>query len=621
MFFRRRLKFKYKLARGAKYYRCGPGIKRDNYQYTPGIVPYLVRWTIVAAIWTAAVLACILIYLAFTLPDVNDVIEQRRQPTITILDREGKRVASINDMYGERIEFFKLPPHVWQAVVAIEDRRFFRHSGVDARAVMRAVIQNVRSDARVQGGSTISQQLAKNLFLSPRKTMTRKTQELMLTLWLERKFSKEQILSLYLSRVSIAAGKFGFAAAAESVFGKSIYELEIPEAAILAGMLRSPSHYNPATNWDRAHARMRIVLDKMLEAKYITQLQHAEALLYTYAREGGGGTGGDTRYFIDYVMGALDSFVPNVSSDITIHTTLDLDAQKSAEAIVASVAMADGAKYGFGQAAALFMRTDGGILVMVGGRRYADSQFNRAVQMRRQPGSAFKPFVYLVALEAGMKPADTFVDEITSIGKWAPRNHDDKYHGKMTMTRALELSVNTVIVQIAKKVGINRIISSANRMGLVEPMARDMSITLGTADVSLLDLTSAYAVFANKGVGVLPYAIERIVDERGNVLWARSGSGVGRLVRESVVADMNFMLTAAVEGGTGANARVPGVVIAGKTGTSNENRDAWFVGFTSEIVGGIWIGNDNRSPMGENTYGGGVPARIFRSVITYMVQR
>jgi penicillin-binding protein 1A len=482
---------------------------------------------------------------------------------------------------------------------------------------LRALWRNISSESSLQGGSTITQQLAKNVFLSQRRTLARKIQEVMITLWLEGKFTKAQILALYLNRVSLVGGKYGISTASEALFGKPADRMSLPEAAIVAAMLKAPTRYNPASNPEASLARAKIVLEQMLEQGFITRAQYESALAYRYEKPAASTS--QIRYFTDYVMDELSSRAGEISSDITIRSTLDSRVQRTAENVAGSYVEKDGQKYSFSEIAAVVMDTDGAILAMVGGRDYRSSQFNRVSMMKRQPGSLFKPFVYLAALAAGMRPSDVFDDRITEISGWAPRNHDDRYTGRITMADALEKSVNTVPVQIAKKIGLKAIVSAAHRLGLVDKISSDYTIILGTSDTTLLDLTAAYAAFANSGLGVIPHSITKIEGSNGRTIYERSGSGVGRLVSESDAADMNAMLRRVIGGGTGAGADIPGASIRGKTGTSQNNRDAWFIGYGKRHVAGIWIGNDSGTPMSSASYGGTIPARVFRAIMTYVL--
>ena len=612
-------KFKYKLSWGCKVYHCGPAYrgKIKGYKYEKSFLKTILYYLFVLGIWAGIALSIFLLYLALTLPNIEHITNKTRSPSITIIDRNGEKITSINDMYGDTVDIETLPKHVWQAVIATEDKRFFNHFGVDIRGLLRALYNNIKANRTAQGGSTITQQLAKNVFLSKERSIQRKLQEVMITLWLENKFTKNQILSLYLNRVSLVGGKFGISIAAETIFGKSVYEINIAEAAILAGMLKAPSRLNPMKNLDESLSRMKVVLKLMKEQNYISDIEYQEAVAYQYQKQDANFN--QTRYFIDYTMDNFNSLIGDINTDIIIHTTLDEKVQKTLENIVKSYLTNDGAKYNFSQIASVILNTNGEILGLIGGADYTQSQFNRVNQMKRQPGSIFKPFVYLAALEYGLKPTDMFEDKITAIADWAPRNHDEKYMGPVSMAMALEKSLNTVPVQIAKKIGLKNIIKTAQKLGLVDKISNDYSIILGTSETTLLDLTSAYATFANKGYGVIPHSIRKITTPTGQIIYERKGSGVGKLISLQNTDMMNSMLKNVIEGGTGANANIIGENIYGKTGTSQNNRDAWFIGYSPKYITGIWIGNDNNTPMSDSSYGGTVPAKIFRTVMTYLI--
>lgn len=616
-------RFKYNLSRGCKAYRCGPAVRGKIRGYdgdsSHPILRALFYYLFILGIWAGIALSIVILYLALTLPNIEHITNKTRSPSITILDRNDEKITAINDMYGDTVEVEKLPKHVWQAVIATEDKRFFSHFGVDIHGLLRAIYNNIKANRTAQGGSSITQQLAKNVFLSKERSIKRKLQEVMITLWLEHKFTKNQILSLYLNRISLVGGKYGIAIAAENIFGKSIYDINIAESAILAGMLRAPSKLNPAKNPDASISRMKVVLKLMREQNYITEDEYITAMNYKYEKQ-------DTnfnqiRYFIDYTMDSFNSLIGDISTDIIIHTTLDSKIQKTAENITKTYLENDGEKYNFSQIATVIMNTDGEILGLIGGSDYSQTQFNRVSQMKRQPGSIFKPFVYLAGLESGLTPTDIFDDKPTSIGDWTPRNHDEKYLGPVTMKTALEKSLNTVPVQIAKKIGLKNIIKTAQKLGLVDKLSNDYSIILGTSETTLMDLTSAYATFANNGKGVIPHTINEITTPSGEVIYSRHGSGVGTIISEKYTNDMNSMLKSVIEGGTGANANIAGETIYGKTGTSQNNRDAWFIGYTPKYITGIWIGNDNNTPMSSSSYGGTIPAKIFKAIMTYIVVR
>lgn len=616
-------RFKYNLSRGCKAYRCGPAVRGKIRGYdgdsSHPILKTLFYYLFILGIWAGIALSIVILYLALTLPNIEHITNKTRSPSITILDRNDEKITAINDMYGNTVEVEKLPKHVWQAVIATEDKRFFSHFGVDIHGLLRAIYNNIKANRTAQGGSSITQQLAKNVFLSKERSIKRKLQEVMITLWLEHKFTKNQILSLYLNRISLVGGKYGIAIAAESIFGKSIYDINIAESAILAGMLRAPSKLNPAKNPDASISRMKVVLKLMREQNYITEDEYITAMNYKYEKQDTNFN--QTRYFIDYTMDSFNSLIGDISTDIIIHTTLDSKIQKTAENITKTYLENDGEKYNFSQIATVIMNTDGEILGLIGGSDYSQTQFNRVSQMKRQPGSIFKPFVYLAGLESGLSPTDIFDDKPTSIGDWTPRNHDEKYLGPVTMKTALEKSLNTVPVQIAKKIGLKNIIKTAQKLGLVDKLSNDYSIILGTSETTLMDLTSAYATFANNGKGVIPHTINEITTPSGEVIYSRHGSGVGTIISEKYTNYMNSMLKSVIEGGTGANANIAGETIYGKTGTSQNNRDAWFIGYTPKYITGIWIGNDNNTPMSSSSYGGTIPAKIFKAIMTYIVVR
>lgn len=612
-------KFKYKLSSGARAFHCGPVYHKKirGFKYTKGTWGKVFYYFIYCGIWSGIVLSIVLLYLALTLPNIEHITNQTRKPSITIVDRNNQKITSVNDIYGVTVDVESVPSYVWQAIVAVEDKRFYSHFGVDIKGLFRAVVNNVFKRKSAQGGSTITQQVAKNVFLSNKRTLSRKIQEVMITLWLEHKFTKNQILSLYLNRVSLVGGKYGIANAAESLFNKSIYDINVAEAAILAGMLKAPTRLNPLNNPEVSLSRAKVVLALMHEQKYITDSQYAEALEYEYVNPKN--KHNQVRYFIDYILNEMNSLVSDVSKDIIIYSTLDNNIQKTTESITQSYIEKNGDKYNFSQIATIVIDKEGHILSMIGGKNYTESQFNRTNQMKRQPGSVFKPFVYLTALEKGFKPSDMFNDKLTTIENWTPKNHDEKYVGAISMEDALEKSVNTVPVQIAKQIGLKSIISTARKLGLIDKISNDYTIILGTSETTLLDLTSAYATFANKGYGVIPHSIVKITDANGNVIYERSGSGVGKLLSNQEVENMNQMLRKVIKGGTGANANIPGTYICGKTGTSQNNRDAWFIGYSPDYITGVWIGNDNNEAMSNSSYGGTIPAKIFKAVMSYII--
>ncbi len=571
----------------------------------------------IISLWCFIAVLLILLYCGLTIPNIDDVMNQKRSPSITIVDRNNYKITAINNTYGNIVDMKQIPTYVWQAIVATEDKRFFTHYGIDPIGLIRAIYRNLKSSNRVQGGSTITQQLAKNIFLSREKTIKRKIQELLITFWLEYKFTKDEILSSYLNRVSLVSGKYGISIAAENIFGKTVNELNIAESAILAGMLRSPTRYNPKHNKELSLNRMKVILKLMYEQNYITKKEYETALLYDYIPVTISSNG--TRYFTDYVMDSFDSVIGNITDDIIITTTLDLAFQQKQEKIIDDFFKEYANKYNFSQIATITLNRQGEIIGMIGGKDYSKSQFNRAIQMKRQPGSTFKPFVYLAGLEYGLLPDDIFVDKPVAIGNWSPKNNDGKYIGTVTMEKSLQLSLNTIPVQIGKIIGLDKIIYTAKKLGLVDEITNDFSIILGTSSVSLVDITSAFAVFSNNGYGVLAHPITKITTVGNKVLYERKGSGIGKIIEPGHTINMNKMLKGVIREGTGQGANIKNQEIYGKTGTSQDNRDAWFVGYNKDYITGIWLGNDDYSKMSENSYGGTIPAKIFKSIMSLLI--
>jgi penicillin-binding protein 1A len=569
-------------------------------------------WSLVLAIWAGVIAGGVVVYYAHDLPEIDKVAEASRKPSVTLLARDGSTLATFGDLYGEQVSLADLPEVIPQAVMAVEDRRFYSHPGVDPIGLTRAMVANIEAGRIVQGGSTITQQLAKNLFLTPKQTIKRKVQEAILAVWLEWTFTKDEILSLYLNRVYLGAGTYGVDAASRRYFDKPASQVNLYEAAMLAGLLKAPSRLNPATDREAAHARARIVLEDMVEAGYISK---AEADRAARQRSAGTRTAGFRgRYFADWVLGEVRDYVGYHDHDLEVRTTLDPSTQRIAAQQLRRVLREQGAKRDASQAALVTMDPNGAVRALVGGRDYGESQFNRAVQAKRQPGSAFKPFVYLSALEALRIAPDTrMVDEPVRVDGWSPGNYAGKYYGEVTLREAFARSLNSVAVKLIDRVGPAEVVDVARRLGVTSQLDAHPSLALGTSEVTLLELTGAYAAFANRGRGVFPYAITRIVDSQGQVLYDRKGGGPGRVVAKTELAYMSDLMRANVEWGTGKGAQI-GRPAAGKTGTSQGFRDAWFVGFTAELVTGVWTGNDDGTPM-EKVTGGSIPADIWQATM------
>jgi penicillin-binding protein 1A len=564
-------------------------------------------------VWGFVALAALIGWYAYDLPDVSAINKFNRRPSVTFVAADGTPIATYGDLYGGAVSLDEMSPYLPQAVLATEDRRFYNHFGLDIFGVARAALTNLRSRRTVQGGSTITQQLAKNVFLSSERSFRRKVQEVMLALWLEHKFDKDQILTIYLNRVYLGAGTYGVEAASQRYFGRPARDLSAHEAAVIAGLLKAPSRYSPLSDPERAKSRAQEVLQNEVEAGYMSAEEAAAAAKQPLRVAAAGGSGRGVRYFTDWLIDEIPGFTGKVDRDLIVVTTLDARIQHAAEAEIERTLTREDQRAHASQASLVVMTPDGAIRAMVGGRNYGESQFNRATDGLRQPGSAFKPFVFLAAVEAGMRTDDRFSDGPIIIGDWSPRNFEREQHGMITAREALARSVNTATVRIAQKYGIDHAIAVANRLGISSPLRRDLATALGASEVTLLELTSAFAPFANGGEGVLAHAISAVRDTQGNPVYLRTGSGPGRVIERGALIAMTEMLKAVVLEGTGRAAGLDRAV-GGKTGTSQDFRDAWFLGFSADLVGGVWVGNDDGQPM-ERITGGTLPARIWHNVM------
>jgi len=570
------------------------------------------KWATTLLVWGLIGGVLIAGWFYADLPDVDEALAATRRPTVTLISADGQILAARGDLYGLPVQLRDLPAILPDAVLATEDRRFYQHFGIDLIGLTRATWANIKAKKIVQGGSTLTQQVAKNLFLTPKRSLKRKVQELMLALWLEHRFSKEQILTIYLNRVYFGSGTYGVDAASRKYFNRPASKVSTYEAALLAGLLKAPSRYNPLSSKQRAHARTVQVLRNLVAAGYLTSAQAKAAekgrrrALVTRSNRVG-------RYFADWVLKQVPSYVSGGDRDLSVITTLDAKLQKKAEMYLEKALAEGGRKRGAANGALVVLDTNGAVRAMVGGRNYAASQFNRVTQAKRQPGSAFKPLVYLAGLEAGLSPTSVMIDAPVRIDGWSPKNFNNKFAGKMTLTDALARSVNTIAVKVAQKAGPQRIVNIARRLGIREDLKPELSLALGTAEMTLLELTAAYGPFANGGFGLWPFGIQDITDGNGDVQYQRQGSGPGRVVAPGAVSAMNKMMSAVINTGTGKNARLNRPV-GGKTGTSQNYRDAWFIGYSADYVAGVWIGNDDGTPMKRLT-GGGLPAKIWAKVM------
>ncbi len=574
------------------------------------VLGFLVRWTVILGIWAMVAVLGVVAWYAYDLPDTRNLAGMERRPSVTFLAADGSVMATVGDVHGEAVQLHDLPGYMPAALLATEDRRFYQHFGVDPFGVARAIYQNLRAGRVVEGGSTITQQLAKNLFLTQDRTTRRKVQEALLALWLEHRFSKDEILTIYLNRVYFGAGTYGIDAAARRYFGKPATRVSLYESAVLAGLPKAPSRLNPLRDPALAADRASEVLDNMVEAGVLSANEAAAAKTNgtQLARVSGPSQG--NRYFADWASEQLSGYIGTATDDLIVSTTFQPRLQGLAEWAVHN-GLAEGAKVGVGQAALVALAPDGAVQAMVGGRDYAESQFNRAGQAMRQPGSSFKPFVWLAALEAGWRPDQLVVDQPVRIKNWSPKNFNGRYLGQMTLADALAQSVNTVSVQLVQQVGVDRVIAVAHRMGVTSDLGRDASLALGTSELTPVELAGALAPFANDGIGVIPYAIREIKDRSGRILYRRAGSGPGRVIRADHAAEMNRMLMGTIERGTARAASI-GRPAAGKTGTTQDYRDAWFAGWTPDLVTVVWVGNDDGQPM-RGVTGGTVPATIWRA--------
>ncbi len=557
----------------------------------------------------------LLVYYTVTLENPLLLRKQQASPSLKILARDGS-VMLDRGKADDYMPLDLLPRHVVEAVIATEDRRFYEHWGVDPAGLARAAFANLRMRRFAQGGSTLTQQLAKNLYLTSERTMSRKLDELLLALWLEARLSKDEILELYLNRVYFGGGAFGVEAAARRYFDKSARELTVTESAVLAGLLKAPTKFSPSSNPVQARSRARVVISKMAAAGYLSD-DEAATLIRTPIRFQEPSSSREQtglEYAVDYILEQLPFAVRGSQRGIVVETTIDSRLQHAAQAELAGVINASSAESAASQGAIVALDPEGGIRVLVGGRSYLESQFNRATKAKRQPGSAFKTFVYLNALESGMTPESTVYDLPVVINGWSPRNENGTYRGGLSLRQALAQSVNTVAVRLHADLGTKRTIATANRLGIRSELRNEPSLALGTSEVSLLEMTAAYGVFANGGAAVAPYVIERVRTADGQLLYQRPLQSGRTIVAARHVSEMNDMLNATLVSGTGRQAAIADHPAAGKTGTSQDFRDAWFVGFTSHLVGGVWIGNDNGRPM-NRIMGGTIPARVWRAVM------
>lgn len=571
-----------------------------------------VYWCLVLGIWGTIAVGGIVSYYAAKMPSASTWAIPDRPPNVRIVSVTGDMMANRGVTGGEALSLDEMSPYIPEALIAIEDRRFYSHFGVDPIGLARALVTNIAAGHTVAGGSTITQQLAKNLFLSPERTIERKVQEVLLALWLEHKFTKEQILEMYLNRVYFGAGAYGVQAAARTYFHEPAKDVTLDQAALLAGLLKAPSRLSPQNDPKAAKAREMVVLQAMRETGFVTQKEIDAALSSKPEKEKPKSYfTGSENYVADMVMKRLpDLLGGEVKQDVIVETTIDAALQHDANAAINKGIDKYGKKRRIGQGALVALDGTGAVRALVGGRDYSESQYNRAADAKRQPGSAFKPFVYTAAMEMGRTPQSIRNDAPIKIGNWTPENYEHTYEGPVTLMQALTHSINTVAAQLVMEVGPQTVVDTAHRMGITSDIQPNASIALGTSEVTLLELTSAYAPFMNGGFKAPPYLISKVTAVDGTVLYERPAADPKRVLDPRIIAEMDAMLENVVRQGTGDAAKIDDWQMGGKTGTTQNSRDALFVGFTANLVAGIWFGNDDGTPM-KHVTGGTVPASMW----------
>jgi penicillin-binding protein 1A len=595
----------------ARTTRRAPEVRRS---WPARAARFMLYWGTIAAVWFAIVLASAVTIYSLMADDPLEAGLDKQPAKITIVSEENK-VISEKGLRRSHVKLKDMPPHLIQAVLATEDHRFYYHYGFDPIGIARAAVRNYRAGRVVEGGSTITQQLVKVLFLKPDRTYWRKVEEALLALSLEWRLDKDQILELYLNRIYFGAGNYGIEAAAQHYFGKSVAKLDVYESAMMAGLIRSPTYYAPTADLQRSLERGKVVLNSMRAYGDITLAQYNQALanppsLRSYLPSQSYG------YVIDWVAQQLPELGLDLKADVTVQTTINYEMQAVAQRIVKDMMDQHGSSYNAGEAAAVILDRSGAVKALIGGRDYTKNQFNRAVQAKRQPGSTFKPFVFLAALERGMTPNSLVHDGPLRIGNWVPENYNNRYYGDVTMRDALAKSMNTTAVRLSEWAGRDSVLKTAHRLGIASRLDPNASIALGTSEVSLLELASAYVPFANGGYSAMPHVIKTVKDASGNVVYDVGQTNWGRVISPEHVGQMNDMLTATIQFGTGNAGSIDPHPAAGKTGTGQDYRDAWFIGYTAHYVTGVWLGNDDFKPMKRVT-GGSLPTMIWRDLMIY----
>lgn len=570
----------------------------------------LFNWGGTLFLWGLLIGGVILGYFAYTLPDISgiDVIEKR--PSIILETKNGVRYATYGDLYGQMLEPDEIPDPIKQAVLATEDSHFYDHFGVNPFSLVRAAWRNYQAGRVVEGGSTLTQQLAKNLFLTPDRNIQRKIREVLLAFWLEANYSKDEILALYLNRVYFGSGTYGVDAAMRKYFAKPASKMTMAEGAMLAGVLKAPTYYAPTSNLKRAQNRAKVVVGRLLAEDYITKAEADKLIKNPATLNHAGSNFKNVRYFADWIVAEVRSYIGRTEQDIIVTTTLDLSMQKQAEKALEKQLSKNGGKFKVTQGALISLTPRGAVRAMVGGRQYSKSSFNRATSARRQPGSVFKTIVYTAGFENGRNPEDIYLDGPVNINGWKPNNYTRRYAGALSLREAYARSINTVAIKLTEDIGRYKVANMAIKLGLTGKMPTHPSISLGTNETTLLEMTSAYAVLANGGKGVLPYGVLSIRTNGGKQIYKRQSSGLGTLLSPRTVNQMRDVMRTAIQTGTGKAAN-PGFAAAGKTGTTQDYRDAWFIGYTPNLVTGVWFGNDSGTPTKKVT-GSNLPAYAWK---------
>ncbi|MFD1694861.1 transglycosylase domain-containing protein [Roseibium aestuarii] len=609
----------------------GTGLRRGFEAYDGALRRFRARgiWKVLAELSSEGVtwgLVGLVVLLAFAQPAFEATRHADWKTTddfaVTFLDRNGKEIGKRGIVLNDSVPLEEIPDSLVKATLATEDRRFFVHFGIDVLGTFRAIVENARAGGVVQGGSSLTQQLAKNLFLSNERTLGRKVKEAYLALWLEANLTKNEILKLYLDRAYMGGGVFGVTAAADFYFDKNVRELTLAESAMLAGLYKAPAKYAPHVNLPAARARANEVLTNMVQAGFLTEGQVIGARRNP-AQAVDRGQQQLPEYYLDWALDEVKKLArrnPALARDriVTVRTPFDPAVQRQADLTVASILDENRKIRDVHEAATVVMRPDGAVVSMVGGSSYGESQFNRAVNALRQPGSSFKPFVYMTAFMNGYDKDSIVPDRPISIGNWSPRNYGRSYVGPVSLKLALTKSINTVPVRLAQAIGRKKIIETAYRMGLTHELEDVVTLPIGSSEVSVIDMTASYATFASGGLKATPYAVVEVMNSEGRVLYSRSRDegAAERVLPEDKVAEMNDILVNVVEAGTGGRARIDGVIAAGKTGTTSAYRDAWFVGYTGNFVSAVWVGNDDFTSTRRVT-GGSLPAMIWQGIMAF----